>query len=63
MEVFNLFSGLVTQPGLSRAEKACTLQGLVPDLRITLPGTGGLGEADLLGIGWGNQEGDLWLGK
>ena len=49
MEVFNLFSGLVTQPGLSRVEKARTLQGLVPDLRITLPGTGGTGGGGLVG--------------
>ena len=55
MEVFNLFSGLITQPGLSRTEKARTLQGLVPDLRVTLPGVavprGGPG-------GGGGQVGD-----
>ena len=38
MEVFNLFSGLINQPGLSRAERARDLQGLVPDLRVLLPG-------------------------
>ena len=49
MEVFNLFSGLVTQPGLSRAEKVHMLQGLVPDLRTTLPGAGVTGRGGLVG--------------
>ena len=37
MEVFNLFSGLVRQEGLSRLERAQQRQGLVPDLRIAIP--------------------------
>jgi hypothetical protein len=37
MEVFNLFSGTVRQEGLSRLERAQQRQGLVPDLRITMP--------------------------
>ena len=37
MEVFNLFSGAVRQEGLSRLERAEQRQGLVPDLRITVP--------------------------
>ena len=36
MEVFNLFSGLVRQEGLSRLERAKQRQGLVPDLRIAV---------------------------
>ena len=37
-EVFNLFSGVVRQQGLSRMERAKQRQSLVPDLRIaTLP--------------------------
>ena len=38
MEVFNLFSGLVRQEGLSRMEKAQQRQSLVPDLRIAIQG-------------------------
>ena len=38
LEVYNLFTAHINQPGLSRAERARTLQGLVPDLRVTLPG-------------------------
>ena len=41
MEVFNLFSGTIQQPGLSREERCRALQGLVPDMRITMPGAGG----------------------
>ena len=37
MEIFNLFSHLVRQEGLSRIESARQRQSLVPDLRITLP--------------------------
>lgn len=37
MEVFNLFSGLVQQEGLSRVEKTKQRQALVPDMRITMP--------------------------
>ena len=36
MEVFNLFSGLVRQEGLSRMEQAQQRQSLVPDLRIAI---------------------------
>ena len=36
MEVFNLFSGLVRQEGLSRIERAQQRQSLVPDLRIAI---------------------------
>jgi len=36
MEVYNLFSGLVRQEGLSRLEKARQRQSLVPDLRIAV---------------------------
>ena len=43
MEVFNLFSGLVRQEGLSRMERAHQRQSLVPDLRIAI-----LPQADLL---------------
>ena len=35
-EVFNLFSGVVRQEGLSRMEKAKQRQSLVPDLRIAV---------------------------
>ena len=37
MEVYNLFSGLVRQEGLSRMERAQQRQSLVPDLRIAIP--------------------------
>ena len=42
MEVFNLFSGLVRQEGLSQIEKMRQRQALVPDMRITMldPGEG-----------------------
>ena len=63
MEVFNLFSGLVAQPGLSRVEKARTLQGLVPDLRITLPGTGGTGGGGLVGDRFGAPGGRALAGQ
>jgi len=36
MEVFNLFSGLVRQEGLSRLERVQQRQSLVPDLRIAI---------------------------
>ena len=36
VEVFNLFSGLVRQEGLSRIERAQQRQSLVPDLRIAI---------------------------
>ena len=40
LEVHNLFAGVMHQPGLSRAEQARQYQGLVPDMRITMPGVG-----------------------
>ena len=36
VKVFNLFSGLVRQEGLSRIERAQQRQSLVPDLRIAI---------------------------
>ena len=41
VEVHNLFPRLIQQQGLSRAEKAGQFQGIVPDLRIKMPGVGG----------------------
>ena len=40
VEVHNLFPRLIQQQGLSRAEKAGQFQGIVPDLRIKMPGVG-----------------------
>ena len=37
VEVFNLFSGVIPQEGLSRMERGRKLQSIVPDLRITIP--------------------------
>ena len=37
MEVKNIFVADMRQPGLSRAEQGRQLQGIVPDLRITMP--------------------------
>ena len=37
VEVYNPFSGLVRQEGLSRMERAQQRQSLVPDLRIATP--------------------------
>ena len=37
MEVFNLFSHLVRQDGLSRVERNRQRQSLVPDMRVSLP--------------------------
>ena len=36
-EVFNLFSGLIPQQGLSRLERGRKRQGLVPDFRLRVP--------------------------
>ena len=36
LEVFNLFSGLLTQQGLARIDKVRDRQAMVPDFRITL---------------------------
>ena len=40
-EVFNLFSGLIPQRGLSRMEAGRKRQGLVPDFRVREPGAEG----------------------
>ena len=40
LEVHNLFAGVMHQQGLSRAEQMRQYQGIVPDMRITLPGVG-----------------------
>ena len=37
VEVFNLFSGVIPQSGLSRMERGRKIQSIVPDLRITIP--------------------------
>ena len=42
-EVFNIFSGLIPQQGLSRLEQGRKRQGLVPDFRVRLPTVGGGG--------------------
>ena len=42
-EVFNLFSGLIPQQGLSRLEQGRKRQGLVPDFRLRVPAVGGGG--------------------
>ena len=63
MEVYNLFSGLVAQPGLSRVERARTLQAMIPDLRITLPGTGGAGGGGLVGDRVGAPGGRALVGQ
>lgn len=43
VEMHNHFAGVMHQQGLSRAEQMRQYQGIVPDLRITLPGVGGGG--------------------
>ena len=40
-EVFNVFSGLIPQLGLSRLEQGRKRQGLVPDFRVRVPAAGG----------------------
>ena len=59
LEVHNLFAGVMHQPGLSRAEQARQYQGLVPDMRITMPGVGyeggGVGAPDLPAGGLAGQ--------
>ncbi len=37
MEVFNLFSGLIRQEGLSMIDNMRQRQALVPDMRIKIP--------------------------
>ena len=44
MEVFNLFSGLLRQEGLSRLEQHQQRQGLVPDMRIQMCSTAVVGQ-------------------
>ena len=53
-EVFNLFSGLIPQQGLSRLEAGRKRQGLVPDFRVQEPSVTGEG---------GNQEEKLVLAE
>ena len=40
-EVFNLFLGLVPQPGLARIEAGRKRQGLVPEFHVKEPSTSG----------------------
>ena len=42
-EVFNIFSGLIPQQGLSRLEQGRKRQGLVPDFRLRVPAAVGAG--------------------
>ena len=42
-EVFNVFSGLIPQQGLSMLEQGRKRQGLVPDFRLRVPAAGGAG--------------------
>ena len=42
-EVFNIFSALIPQQGLSRLEQGRKRQGLVPDFRLRVPTVGGGG--------------------
>ena len=42
-EVFNIFSGLIPQQGLSRLEQGRKRQGLVPDFRLRVPAVDGRG--------------------
>ena len=53
-EVFNLFSGLIPQEGLSRLEQGRKRQGLVPDFRLRVPAAGG---------GGGGPQGELVLAE
>ena len=53
-EVFNIFSGLIPQEGLSRLEAGRKRQGLVPDFRVQEPSVTGEG---------GNQEEKLVLAE
>ena len=57
LEVHNLFSGVMLQQGLSRAEQARQYQGIVPDMRITLPGVGGGGGVGAPGLPAGGLAG------
>ena len=55
--MFNLFVGCMQQQGLSRAERGCQYQGIVPDMRITLPGVGGPGGVGAPGLAAGGLAG------
>ena len=46
VEAYNLFSGLIRQAGLARLEAGRKQQGLIPDLKLTIPpeGRGGGGQ-------------------
>ena len=57
LEVLNLFSGAMHQNGLSRAEMHRQYQGLVPDMRVTLPGVGGGGGVGAPGLPAGGLAG------
>ena len=57
LEVFNLFVGCMQQQGLSRAERGRQYQGIVPDMRITLPGVGGPGGVGAPGLAAGGLAG------
>ena len=48
LEVFNIFSGLIPQQGLSRLEQGRKRQGLVPDFRLRVPGGNGGGTHELV---------------
>ena len=48
LEVFNIFSGLIPQQGLSRLEQGRKRQGLVPDFCLRVPGANGGGTHELV---------------
>ena len=57
LEVHNLFANCMQQQGLSRAERGRQYQGIVPDMRITLPGVGGAGGVGAPGLAAGGLVG------
>ena len=57
LEVHNLFSSCMQQQGLSSAERGRQYQGIVPDMRITLPGVGGAGGVGAPGLAAGGLAG------
>jgi hypothetical protein len=57
LEVYNLFAHCMQQQGLSRAERARQYQGIVPDMRITMPGVGGPGGVGAPGLAAGGLAG------
>ena len=54
LEVFNLFAGRIRQEGLSRLERYQQRQGLVPDMRVSVPA--GREEGGRPRAGTGNRE-------